>query len=360
MAESILSFRFEPISPLFFGTRQELSPYEYVKSYVLPSIYTIAGASLKLIAETWGKTYSEIENLVRDRQIEIRGPYLVAYFNHEPRYFLPSPLNRLFQKHLEIDEDILKTEQSGANIGYIRIDEIPTARLIGNKVMSIEGQGLVEIVFREDESSWIIDLNSPAILEVKLSDRIGFEMERKTRVVCQGTLYSKHVVEAYSLNSAKYGQTRKIFFGCDIKLPEEAYQKITSQPGQVIRLGGEGGLAKVTVEVHEIPLHRTFKIKEILARDKILLAVSHIALEKRDGKPYAVNLGEIEWLIGKIEFIGGWAYGSNTFKKHLSALTPGSILKIKNYEEEQENKEWYMRLLSTIIPIPRDQLKIRR
>jgi hypothetical protein len=339
MPELFLSILFEPLTPLFFGRRQTLSPYEYVRSSILPSAYTVGGAVLRMINEFCGLGFKEIEEKVSDGWIEIKGPYVAAWFNNNVKYYVPAPIGYG-----------IPFEQSHY-FGYQRLDKIPVARMTKKFEVGKDGIGLVEVRFNHEKREWSIDLNSQAIIKAKMSDRTSFEMERTRRIVQHGTLYFRSMVESYLLDSDRYGRTTEIGFGCDVKIPEEAFNKLLGVKSAVLRFGGEGGLCKASVHSKEIPLIKAFKVKEEKEGRKTLQAISHIPLLKEGMRLYALGFGEVEWILGRIELLGGWLTGSATLKKHIPTLSPGSLFRIHNYEyPSTASSEWYLKLLTTAIP----------
>jgi len=340
MPELFLSILFEPLTPLFFGKRQALSPYEYVRSSITPSIYTIGGAVLRMINEFCGLEFKEIEENVSEDLIQIKGPYVAAWLNGDIKYYVPAPIGY---------GEPLRTSPY---LGYQRLDRIPVARM--TKPLGIvvkDGLKLVEIRFNREGREWSIDLNSQAILRARMSDRTSFEMERVGRVVQHGTLYFRSMVESYILDSDRYGRTSKINFGCDVKIPEEVFKKLIGVKNAVLRFGGEGGVCKANVHSGEIPLIKAFRVREELERRKTLLATSHIALLKEDDRLYALGFGEIEWVLGKVELLGGWLTRSVKFKKHIPTLLPGSLFRVHSLDHPLiKHNEWYLKLLTTAIP----------
>ena len=93
MNKAKLSLRLKPLTPLFFGPIRELSPSEQVRSFVLPTAYTIGGLALRLIGEALGGRYDEVERMVKNDEIQIKGPYVAAEVEGGWRYFIPAPLN---------------------------------------------------------------------------------------------------------------------------------------------------------------------------------------------------------------------------------------------------------------------------
>jgi hypothetical protein len=340
MSGLFLSILFEPLTPLFFGKRQTLSPYEYVGSSILPSIYTVGGAVLRMINEFCGLEFKEMEEKVNDGSIEIKGPYIAAWFNNNVKYYVPAPTG--YGEPLE----------QLPYLGYLRLDKIPVARMTKKfRIVAKDSIRLVEIRFNHEKREWGIDLNSQAILRAKMSDRTSFEMERAKRIVQHGTLYFRSMIESYTLDSDHYGWTSKISFGCDIKIPEEVFNKLLVIKNAVLRFGGEGGLCKANVHSKETPLIKTFRIKEKIERRKTLLATSHIALLKEDNRLYALGFGEIEWILGKVELLGGWLTRSAAFKKHIPTLLPSSLFRVHNPEyPSATSSEWYLKLLTTALP----------
>lgn len=350
MGEAYLSIHFEPLTPIFFGPRQELSSSEYVKSAIFPSSYALGGASLRVISEICQLTFQDIEELVEREDIQVRGPYMVAQFGGNFRYFVPAPFDKVHGIILESGE----VGEKKPKLMYERSDGLPIPRIarFGRRGAKPEGLLLAEIEFKDAELGWNVNPDSIAVLKEVASERTSFEMNRDKKVVQHGTLYFRSMIESYTLNSNRYGIASKIAFGCDVRLPGDLFRKIDVRGfGDVkLRFGGEGGVAKATVKKGDVPLVKAFQLKHEPKAEKTLLAVSHIALSKVDGKIYALGLGEVEWVLGKIELIGGWLIREKRFKKHVPALIPGSLLKIKNEKTLHNVGEWYLKLLSTAIP----------
>lgn len=349
VSEQYLSIHFEPVTPLFFGTRQELSPYEFAKSLILPSIYTVGGASLRVLSEIYNLNFQDIEEHVKRGDVQVKGPYIVAQFGNKFMYFVPAPYDRTCGIIIDFRE-----AKTLPKLVYERGDglRLPNIARFEKKAVKPDGVLLVEINFNKAEHEFNVDLDSTAILREMMRDSTSFEMCRDTRVVQHGTLYFRSVIESYTLESSLYGAASKIAIGCDVKVSGEFFKKLDLENvgDMKVRFGGEGNIARAIVKRKEIPLIKAFQYKHAPHSGRVLLAVSHIALKKEDDKLYALEIGEVEWLFGRVELIGGWLAKDKVFKKHVPALVPGSLLKIKN-NNSPSTKEWYLKLLSTTLPI---------
>lgn len=349
MNEEYFSFHLEPLTPLFFGTRQELSPYEYPKSAILPSIYTLGGTILRVISNVCQIEFKDIEEYVMKEDIVVRGPYIVAKFGESFKYFVPAPFDRLHGMVLEFE-----LMEKRPELVYERMDGLPLPEIarLEKKVFKPEGLLLVEIAFKGAELGWSINPRSFAVLRTRVTERTSFEMNRTLRTVQHGTLYFRSMIESYTLDSNIYGTSSRIAFGCDVKLVGEIRKKleVADSKDLKIRFGGEGGMARAILRRGEIPLIKAFQLKDTLKAERVLLAVSHVALRKEDGKLYALGIGEVEWILGRVELVGGWLLREKKFKKHVPALTPGSLFRIKNEKTPYNIDEWYLKLLSTAVP----------
>lgn len=338
MKNPSISIRFKPLTALFFGTRQSISPQEYVKSLIIPTAYTVGGAALRLISEVCDVSFDDIEEYVEGELIEFRGPYITADFNGKFRYFIPAPpVDRIEEP------EILKE----INAGYIRLDGLKVAKPVIKphlERVTLKWLKLIELTF--ENGVWSPNRKSIAWLKTDIRDTTSFSMNRITRTVEIGTLYSRTLISNYILESELYGLTNNVAISCDVGLSEDAYNKLVKFKQTIMRFGGEGGMVKAEVTLGETPLINACRLAE--KRDGIKLAVSHIPLEKRGSNFYTHKLGLIEWLLGRIELIGGWLLNKHEMKEHTLAITPGSIFKVAR-ETPMKTRYWYFNLLSSIV-----------
>jgi len=339
-----LSIRLKPIYPLFFGERVELSPRHFVRSTVMPNAYTIGGLSLRIIAEAMGTSYEWVEEALSRDEIKFRGPYISAQYGNEVKHFIPAPLNLVNGKIVDLEYNV------DDDIGYEKLSGMKIARLKLNPQIKLEpvaGFRLAELSFDKEKLKWKIELSSLAVLNAKLGERTSFEMDRKRRVVKPHTLYFKSVIEKYLLKSGRYGVTEEILISCDLTVPNDVGEALIKQKTQIVKVGGEGGLAIAEVDEKVTPLIDVESSKS----SNTYLAVSHIPILKINGELRVGGFGKVDWLYGTVVLLGGWDLRRKELKKHVPALVPGSIFKISSQNQSIELKDWYFNLLKSAIPL---------
>ena len=350
-----IAISINPISHLFFGSRMELSPYQFVKSYYIPNIYTVGGVILAVVGSKIG--YDKVEEMLLDNSITVKGPYLAARFEGDIKFYVIAPRN--FTREGFIRIDYLERDY----IGFSRIDRLKTARIYAEPDQHIIKPE--ELVFVETEYAggdvWRLNPNSYAKLKIEYSDRTSFEMDRSKRVVERPSLYHRSIIERYILNSNKYGITDSISFRCDLEISDELLNDIKDATSELFRFGGEGGIARIEVDEENTPVlnMNINAIEKLNIKDKYL-AVSHIPIisEAINGSLiYRIpGIGYIDWIYGGVSLIGGWLVRRDKQKpkKHITALIPGSVFKLKEINKdypESFKEEWYFKLLFTIIRI---------
>jgi|GEM_PF-6897405 len=337
-----MSLRFEQISPLFFGRMEELSPTEFVRSYPIPSAYTVGGAVITLLSEVANIKPEEIESKVRDRDIIIRATYLTAKFGNDWKYFIPAPLSTSQGK-------VHRVIAAGGNYsGFSNMSGVPSAGIPAKSGFKHDGKiWLIEIPFDDEKKRWYVNTESLAELIPKFSNRTSFEIRRVERTVKVPSLYFRELVEGYEVRSLGYGRAEDIRIACDILLPLDLKERVRRAESSLIRFGGESGLARVHIS-DETPLNSL--CKEDVGEDRTYLAISHIPIVKRGNKFSVLGFGEVSWIFGKVELVGGWSMRERRPKDIISALSPGSLFKIARVDKSYD-EQWYFRLLSTAVPL---------
>lgn len=343
MSKYRFSLKIEPLTPLFFGDRRSLDPYQFVSSTYIPNIYTISGVLLGLIASIGDGNYRKVEELVLNGDIIIKGPYLTIEYGDGIKYFIQSPKNVIQGVKYKLKMD------RGDDYGWVDLMGINSPRILikaGFKPPEMRGTPFIEIFFDKLSGNWRLNIGSYGYLTAIYSDRTSFTMNRSLRVVSQPSLYFRSMVEEYRFNSRIYGISKKIYFSCDFTVPDEYVDELTKLNGKIVRFGGEGGLAKVRIERREAPI-LTASVDKVKS-DNTYLAVSHIPVIEVEGGLEIVGYGKAEWIFGDVELLGGWLIRVRRMKKHISVLTPGSIFKIAEAYESSLD-EWYFKLLNTIL-----------
>ncbi|RSN74973.1 MAG: hypothetical protein DSO07_08735 [Thermoproteota archaeon] len=337
-----ISLRFEQVTPLFFGRVEELSPTEFVRSYSIPSAYTVGGATMTLLSEVAKIELEEIENKVRNREIVIRATYFAAKFGNSWRYFIPAPLST---SHGRIYKVIVA---KGKYSGFCRISGIPSAGIPPISDFKPDGKNwLIEVSFDDEKRRWQINTASLAELNPRFSDRTSFEMERVKRTVKAPSLYFRELVEGYEIYSFSYGKTRDTRVACDILLPTDLKERLRMVESRLIRFGGESGLVRAHIS-DETPLNSL--CRKGVEKDEIYLAISHIPIIRKGDKFSVLGFGRADWIFGRVELMGGWLMREEKPKDMISVLSPGSLFKISSVDESYDG-EWYLKLLSTAVSL---------
>jgi hypothetical protein len=337
-----ISLRFEQVSPFFFGRMEELSPTEFVRSYPIPSAYTIGGAVMTLLSEVASIGLEEIENWVRDGDIIVRATYLAAKFGNNWRYFIPAPLSTSQGKVHKV------IAAEGRYFGFSRISGVPSAGIPAKSGFKHDGKiWLIEVSFDDEKRRWYVNTESPAELIPRFSNRTSFEMRRVERTVKVPSLYFRELVEGYEVQSLSYGRAEDIRITCDIILPLDLKEKVRRAESSLIRFGGESGLVRVHIG-DETPLN--FLCEKDAEEGRTYLAISHIPILRRGDEFFVLGFGKASWIFGKVELLGGWSMREGRPKDIISALSPGSLFKIARTDGSYDER-WYFRLLSTAIPL---------
>ena len=328
------------LHPFYTGSRTPLEPNALGISSIIPTTWTIAGATLNILSHHLQEAHDDLIKAVEEGSIELSGPYMLdeKLLNREPKeprtiitpiQGIPGPL-----------------QATGSATPYFRI--------IQARHRPSKGVGLAILKVTRGEAILQAHLEVKAVF----TERIGISLSTQTKTVIEGMMYSYRALEEIQaigriqvLTNIHYCITVKT----EKRIPGDRAQGI-------IDLGGKHSIAKYIIrETSHDPFIKIDNYKEEL--DKPFLAVSHIYLRKIKNKNNTVLLTpgchRIEAALGKITVLYGWDYKNDRIKDPLLVITPGSIMNLEPHNVNQVNgfrecnndRKWYYKILTSVVKI---------
>lgn len=316
-----MSFSIEAnlLTKAFFGSTKEIGSGTFSKTLPLPTIYTMAGAFFTQLIKQYSINASEIQDMVKNGELQVYGVYL----KYEDEYYIPisyqliDKINEKLELRLELKN--IK-EKYGDTLSFI-LDKFIKPYDMGEK-----------------DVFYLLNLD-------KLKERkvISFDIkeEERTRI---GMKYPERVAEEGILFTTTHKDFElKIKFCIDVVISNKRIGKVDDWIGN---LGGEATIANFTIN------ESTHLVDKIKTNYKEYLSISHIPIVLKNNRIIS-NFGEIETIIGSIEYISGWEIEKDKqkMKRIFASIKPGSLFSIKSKEDKLQANIWYLNLLKSAIPL---------
>ncbi|MEM3408486.1 MAG: type III-B CRISPR module-associated Cmr3 family protein [Candidatus Micrarchaeia archaeon] len=316
----IMNFSIEAnlITKAFFGSTRELISGAFSKTLSFPTIYTMAGTLFTQLIEQLSLNAEEIQQMVKNEELKIYGVYIK--YNNE--YYIPISYQIIDKVNGKLE---LKLELKEIKDKYGDTLVLPLSKLTKSYEMG------------EKDALYLINLSSGnhEIIELKIME------EERTRI---GIKHPEKVVEeGFLFTTAHKDFNLQMNFCIDVLVTNKKIKKLENWVGH---FGGEGTIANFKVN------ERTYLADKVKTEYEGYVAVSHIPIILKDNKIIS-NFGEIEYIVGNIESIGGWAIKNNEqkMKRIFASIKPGSFFRVKDKENKLKSDIWYLNLLKSALPI---------
>ena len=340
----------------YLGTNIPLEPYTYSKSVPLPSIWTMGGAALNLIAVLSGVDYAQLEDAITKGDLCLYGVYVLP----------PSQLSSLRQKESprSIIAPLISTDHGiqAFKPPYGSTGAITPVGVSPRRVALVRDSKPRLRMAKLSLSRGIAKILDIYDIKMNYERRIGVALNRTRKTIDKrgGSIYSYSCISSISLCSRREC-FRNPMFCIEVQLCNglavNIQDSIRHGHKLIVDFGGKSTVAEATI--WEAP---SFLAELSRAPGTPRLALSHIGIIQHYSK--GETRGVIKTLRyetvtrfqGNITVITGWDYRNNKQKPIIAAFTPGTIYEHIDDKSEGKNQStelnsWYEYLLTTSIPI---------
>lgn len=328
------------LHPLYTGSITPLEPNIIGLGSIMPTAWTIAGATLNILAHQLHTTYDDLTQGIEDGHIELSGPYMLD--------------ENLLKREPKEPRTIVMPIQGIPGPHHERKSATPYFKVIQALHVPSKGIGLAIVEVTGGEA------NLKALLEVKavFSERVGISLSTRSKTVIEGMIYSYRGLE--DIKAVGQMQALTNIHYCAIVRTEKRISREKAQG--IIDFGGKNSVAKyIAREISHDPFIKidNYNIK----LNKPFLAASHIHVRKlRTGNGKILltpGCHRVEAVLGKIAVVYGWDYMQNRIKDPLLTLTPGSIIELEQYNNRHHSgsencdakRKWYYKILTSAVKI---------
>jgi hypothetical protein len=348
----------DTVAPVYLGGNIALEATTHSRSLLVPTIWSLAGASLMLISKFSGKEPQKLEADVRNGKIKFYGPYIVS--DTELRERIASNLRprRFFLPVLVPSKPL---QHIGAAIKSDALTLFPLKPL--SLGLPTYGAGLAFIPVNPASARGPVSLNTSLYRMIYSGEeRIGVALDRERKVVDvrRGSIYSYSAIRDLKLCGPS--ECFRPSFCVEALIEESGISKRLQDSLQqakklVVDVGGKNTLATITISSAEPTL-----ISLAEAEGDVRLAVSHIGVfvNGESGKQHVyTTCGRVlKHYHGLLVVLSGWSYRENIQKPPILTLAPGSIYQVSEGKHEEtvishvsSHKYWAYVLLRTSVPV---------